>query len=78
MNTFKIWDKKVLRKVFAGRLEDRLWKIKTKDMCDLLNKPNSIGVIKSHRLRWMGHTKGIQENIIPMMVMLQSIERKNV
>jgi hypothetical protein len=52
----RIFQNSVLRKVFAlKREEDGLWRELHNELHSLYSSPNIVRVIKSRRMRWVGH-----------------------
>jgi hypothetical protein len=56
-HTLKVFEKRVLRKIFGPkREEDGSWrKLHIDELHNLHSSPNIVRVIKSRRLRWTGH-----------------------
>jgi hypothetical protein len=61
-----IWERKVLRKIF-GPVNDRgNWRIRSnKELTDLYQDTDLVTVIKTSRLRWLGHVCRVEEQRDP-------------
>ena len=47
-----MWERKVLRKIFGGKVENEQWERKTNKELEVLHRePNVIGYVKAERLR---------------------------
>jgi hypothetical protein len=59
----RIFENRVLRKIFGPeREEDGLWrKLHNDELHSLYSSPNIVRVIKSRRLRWVGHVARMEE-----------------
>jgi hypothetical protein len=50
------WDRKLVRRIFGPKKEDRIWKIRTnKEVTELYNNPDIVAEIRSRRIAWLGH-----------------------
>jgi hypothetical protein len=59
----RVFEKRVLRKIFGPkREEDRSWrKLHNDELHSLYSSPNIVRVIKSRRMRWVGHVADMGE-----------------
>jgi len=54
----RVFENRVLRKMFRAKRDEvtRNWRIlHIEELCDLYSAPEIIWVIKSRRMRWVGH-----------------------
>jgi hypothetical protein len=53
----RFFENRVLKRIFGPkRVEERLWrKLHNDELCSLYSSPNIVKVIKSRRMRWVGH-----------------------
>jgi len=61
----KMFENRALREVFGPNMEEITgdWrKLKNEEFHDMYSSPNIIHVIKSRRMRWVGHVERIGEN----------------
>jgi hypothetical protein len=65
-----IWERKVLRRIF-GPVDDRgIWRIRSnKELADLYEEIDLTTVIKTCRLRWLGHVCRMKEQRDPKKVL---------
>lgn len=65
MNKLEVWERKMLRKIYGGKRFGEIWLPRSnKELSDLYGEPSIVGVIKSKRLRWLGHVSRLSENRI--------------
>jgi hypothetical protein len=59
----RVFENSVLRRIFGPkREEDRLWrKLYNDELHGLYSSPNIVRMIKSRRLRWLGHVAHMEE-----------------
>jgi hypothetical protein len=49
------WERRILRRVFEPKKEDRIWKIRTnKELIELYNNPDTVAEVRSRRTAWVG------------------------
>jgi hypothetical protein len=50
------WERKLVRRIFGPKKEDRIWKIRTnKEVTELYNNPDIVAEIRCRRIAWLGH-----------------------
>ncbi|KAJ8958057.1 hypothetical protein NQ318_002069 [Aromia moschata] len=70
----EIWERKVLRKIFGGKIQDGRWERRTnREIYDLFKEPNIIGIVRAQRMRWIGHVVRMKDHRIPKMVLIHEI-----
>jgi hypothetical protein len=62
-NGLRVFENRVLRKIFGPKMEeDGSWrKLRNDEHHSLYSSPNIVKVIKSRRMRWMGHVARMGE-----------------
>jgi hypothetical protein len=54
----RVFENRVLRRIFGPTRDEAKWdwrRLHNEELNDLYSSPNIIGVIKSRRMRWVGH-----------------------
>jgi hypothetical protein len=54
----KVLENRVLRRIFGPKRDEatgELRRLQNEELNDLYSSPNTIGVIKSRRMKWVGH-----------------------
>ncbi|KAJ8954674.1 hypothetical protein NQ318_011365 [Aromia moschata] len=70
----EIWERKVLRKIFGGKIQDGRWERRTnREIYDLFKEPNIIGIVRAQIMRWIGHVVRMKDHRIPKMVLIHEI-----
>ncbi|KAJ8940693.1 hypothetical protein NQ318_017666 [Aromia moschata] len=70
----EIWERKVLRKIFGGKIQGGRWERRTnREIYDLFKEPNIIGIVRAQRMRWIGHVVRMKDHRIPKMVLIHEI-----
>jgi len=57
-STLKVFDSSVKRKIFGPKMHKVSWqgtRLHNEELYDLYSSPNNIRMIKSRRMRWVGH-----------------------
>ncbi|KDR19558.1 hypothetical protein L798_06356 [Zootermopsis nevadensis] len=55
-NKLRVFERKILRKIYGPKNEEGNWQIRYNDeLYHLYNEPDVIKVLKTGRLRWLGH-----------------------
>ena len=57
-----MFENRVLRRIFGPRRDEATveWRrLHNEELCDLFFSPNVVRVIKSRRMRWVGHVAGM-------------------
>jgi hypothetical protein len=75
----ELFENRMLRRIF-GPKRDRVtgeWRqVHNEDLCDLYSLPNIFCVIKSRRMRWVGHVACMREEIGVYKVLVEKPEGK--
>jgi hypothetical protein len=59
----RVWERKVLRKIFGAVSENGTWRPRTnKEIADLYQEPDIATEIKRHRMRWIRHAEGMEDS----------------
>jgi hypothetical protein len=75
MNALRIFERKIVRKIYGPINEGESWKIRTnKEIEDKLEGADTVKFIKSLRLRWCGHIKRMNNERIPKKIITTKIE----
>jgi hypothetical protein len=62
----RLFENRVLRKMFRAKRDEvtRKWRIlHNEELCDLYFAPDIIRMIKSRRMRWVGHVANMADRI---------------
>ena len=76
----KVFENRVLRRIFGPRRDGVTgeWrKLHNEELNDLYSSPNIVRVIKSRRMRWVGHVALMGERRGVYRVLVGKPERKN-
>ena len=67
----RIFERKILRKIYEPRLENGIWIRRTnKELMHLIKNKDIVRYIKSQRIRWLGHVhRSDESNIIKKITM---------
>lgn len=69
-----VWERKVLRKIFRGKLVDGMWQRRSNyELQELYKEPNIVGIVKAQRLRWLGHIVRMPEERVPKRILKSEI-----
>ena len=59
----RIWERKILRKIYGPKHEEGRWAIRTNDeLYQLYQQPNVVNEVKARRIRWLGHVERMPED----------------
>ena len=75
----RVFENRVLRRIFQPKKDEVTgeWrKIQTEDLTDLYSSPNITQVIKSRRMRWVGHVAYMVERRVAYRVWVGKPEEK--
>lgn len=73
----EIWERKVLRKIFGGKKTEEGWvRRSNEELKTLYKETNIIGIVRSQRLRWLGHIERMSEERVPRMIITRTIGGK--
>jgi hypothetical protein len=62
----RVWERKILRKIYGGKCEEGQWLRRTnQELNALYGEENIVGVVKAQRLRWLGHLVRMGEQRTP-------------
>jgi hypothetical protein len=69
----RVFENRVLRRIFGSKRDEVMeeWrKLYNEELCDLYTSPSIIRIIKSRRMRWVGHVArmGAKRNAYRLMV----------
>jgi hypothetical protein len=74
-NMLRIFERRILRKIYGPIEENSIWRSRyDHELYELYNELDITKVIKSGRLRWMGHLFGTQEQNPCRKVALHKLE----
>jgi endonuclease/exonuclease/phosphatase family metal-dependent hydrolase len=69
-NRLKIFERKILRKIYGPVYEGDTWRIRYNEELNRLTKGKDIvKFIKAQRIRWLGHVKRMEEGAMPRKTM---------
>jgi DNA-directed RNA polymerase subunit H (RpoH/RPB5) len=60
-----VFERKILRKICGPVKEKELWRIRRNDELEDIIKAGGGDIIKSQRIRWLGHIERMQDTAIP-------------
>jgi hypothetical protein len=61
-----VFERKILRKMYGPVKENELWGIRRNDESeDIIKGENIVRLIKTQRIRWLGHVERMQDTAIP-------------
>ncbi|KAJ8954316.1 hypothetical protein NQ318_005903 [Aromia moschata] len=70
----EIWERKVLRKIFGGKIGVGRWKRRTnREIYEFFKEPNITGIVRLQRVRWIGHVMRMNDHRIPKMVLIHEV-----
>ena len=73
----KIWERKVLRKIYGGKKTEDGWERRTNnELAELYHEPNIVAIVKGQRLRWFGHVMRMKEERVPKKILESGIGGK--
>jgi len=75
----RVFENRVLRRIFGPKRDEvkREWrKLHNEELNDLYSSPNTVRVIKSRRIRWMGHVAHMGERRGVYTVVVEKLEGK--
>ena len=65
-NLLRIFERKILRRIYGPVQEGDIWRIKNNEELNRsINREDIVKFIKSQRIRWLGHVKGIKVGAMP-------------
>jgi hypothetical protein len=68
--------KKIIRRIYGPVMKNNVWRIRcNEELNTLLKGEDIVRLIKSQRIRWLGHVERMEENVKRKTV-LQKKERK--
>jgi hypothetical protein len=77
MNAFKIFERKIVRKINGPINEGESWRLRTnKEIEDISEGADIVKFIKSLRLRWCGHTERMNNERMPKKILTSKMEGK--
>jgi hypothetical protein len=51
------WERRILRRIFGPKKDDRIWKIRTnKELIELYNNPDIVAEVRSRKIAWLRHS----------------------
>lgn len=58
-----IFENKILRRIYGPIFEEGIWRIRTnREIRNLYRRPDIVAVVRSRRIRWLGHVRRREEN----------------
>ena len=75
----RAFENRVRRKIFGPKRDEvtgELRKLHNEELSDLYSLPNIVRVVKSRRMRWVGHVARMGERRVVHWVLLRKPERK--
>jgi hypothetical protein len=70
-----IFERKIFRRIYGPKYEDREWKSRrNRDLEELSKGENIVKWIKGQRLSWLGHLERIEEDRMPKKIFTQELE----
>ncbi|VEN37593.1 unnamed protein product [Callosobruchus maculatus] len=76
-NMLEVWERKILRKIFGGKLWNNIWiRRSNMELKSLYEHPSITGVVKAQRLRWLGHVARMSDRRIPKKIQTCAIGMK--
>jgi hypothetical protein len=76
-NTLRIFERKVLRKIYGPVLENGEFRIHYNgELNELTKGENIVRFVKAQRLQWLGHVERMNETVMPKMVLHGKIYTK--
>ena len=70
-----IFERKIFRRIYGPKYEDREWKSTTNRELEELSKgENIVKWIKGQRLSWLGHLERMEEDRMPKKIFTQELE----
>jgi hypothetical protein len=76
----RVFENRVLRKIFGPKRDEVVgeWRrLHNEELNDLYSSPNNISVIKSRRMRWVGHVTSMGKRRGPYRGLLGKLEGKS-
>jgi hypothetical protein len=75
MNALRIFERKIVRRIYGPINEGESWRIRTnKEIEDILEGADIVKFIKSLRLRWCGHIERMNNERMPKKIMTTNME----
>ena len=66
----EVWERKVLRSIYRGKIVDGQWQRRSNiELRQLYPGPTITGIVRSARVRWMGHARRQSATSIPRRIM---------
>jgi hypothetical protein len=72
-----IFERKIFRKIYGPKYENREWKSRTnRELKELCKGKNIVKWIKRQRVSWLGHLERLKEDRMPKKIFAQELEGK--
>jgi hypothetical protein len=66
MKAVRLYERKIIRKIYGPIIEGDSWKIRTnKEIKDILKGADIVKLIKSSRIKWYGHIERMKNRRMP-------------
>lgn len=73
-NNLKLFERKVLRRIYGPVMENGVWRIRTnREIADLYNENDIVKFIKVRRIEWLGHVWRMRGERTPKKVMQTTV-----
>jgi hypothetical protein len=65
-NILRMFERKIIRKIYGPVMENNVWRIRyNEEINTLLKGEDIVRLIKSQRIKWLGHVERMEDNTMP-------------